>query len=66
MKIAGRRQSKNLIDKRPLPDSFTGYKNSMAAGSKDLNRRSVERYTQNKNRAAVKKNIASIYVKKKK
>lgn len=55
MKTAGRRQSANVVDKRPMPNSFTMYSNIVAAGQDNLNRRSLGKYLGNKNKAAQKR-----------
>lgn len=55
MKTAGRRQSANVIDKRPMPNPFTMYGNIMAAGQDNLNKRSLGKYLGNKNKATQKK-----------
>lgn len=55
MKTAGRRKSKNIIDKMPIRNSFSIYGDRMAVGTDNLNKRSLGKYLGNKNKAAQKR-----------
>lgn len=55
MKIAGRRQSKNIIDRTPIRNSFSIYADRMSEGTSNLNKRSLGKYLGNKNKAAQKR-----------
>lgn len=55
MKVAGRRQSKNIIDKMPGRSSFAIYGNRMTVGEQALNKSNLQKHIDNKTTRVKKK-----------